>query len=549
MSRRLVVATAQHNVQVGSIEKNVDRMIELANEARDRLGADLVVFPELTVTGYPPEDLLLREDFLDAADRGVARVIESIKGITAVFGHPSRHDGELRNAATASRDGELVARYYKQDLPNYLVFDEKRYFVEGDESCVFELAGINVGITICEDAWHDGPVERCKAAGAEILLNLNASPFHVDKGPRREKTIGERARLNSLPIIYSHWVGGQDELVFDGSSFTVDAAGVVVARSAQFEEALDAVEFTDAGGVVAPLPSEVVAYQPTEESVYNALVLGVGDYVRRNGFPGVVIGLSGGIDSALTLAIAADAIGPENVIAVQMPSRYTADMSLEDAQAEAEALGVEHHVIPIEPAFNAFLGQLEPIFAGTKVDTTEENIQARCRGVILMAISNKTGKMVLTTGNKSEMAVGYATLYGDMVGGYAAIKDVPKMLVYQLSNYRNSISPVIPQRVIDRPPSAELAPDQQDSDSLPPYEILDAILEQYIELDRSASDIIAMGFESDTVYRVTRMVDRNEYKRRQSAPGVRITRRAFGRDRRYPITSGYRVNHQPPAKD
>lgn len=547
MNRQLVVATAQHNVQVGSIEKNVDRIIELAHEARDRLRADLVVFPELTITGYPPEDLLLRDDFLDAADRGVARVVDSITGITAVFGHPSRDQGELRNAATAVRDGDVVARYFKQDLPNYLVFDEKRYFSEGSDNCLFEISGIKVGITICEDAWHDGPVERCKAAGAEILLNLNASPFHVDKGPRREKTIGERARANSLPIIYSHWVGGQDELVFDGSSFTVDAQGAVVARSAQFKEALDVVEFAEVDGVIAPVSGTVTPYQPTEESVYNALVLGVGDYVRRNGFPGVVIGLSGGIDSALTLAIAADAIGPENVIAVQMPSRYTADMSLEDAQAEADALGVEHHVIPIEPAFNAFLGQLEPIFAGTKVDTTEENIQARCRGVILMAISNKTGKMVLTTGNKSEMAVGYATLYGDMVGGYAAIKDVPKMLVYRLSNYRNSISPVIPQRVIDRPPSAELAPDQQDSDSLPAYEILDAILEQYIELDRSATDIIAMGYEPDTVYRVTRMVDRNEYKRRQSAPGVRITRRAFGRDRRYPITSGYRANHQPPS--
>jgi len=546
MSRRLIIATAQHNVQVGSIEQNVDRMIELAHQARDESDAHLVVFPELTITGYPPEDLLLRQDFLDAADAGVERAVASIEGIAAVFGHPQRDGDALRNAATVAANGEVVARYFKQDLPNYLVFDEKRYFDEAGESCIFEIEGVTVGVTICEDAWNDGPVERCVEAGAEVLLNLNASPFHVDKGPRRERVIGARAAANKTPLVYSHWVGGQDELVFDGSSFVVDAGGKVVVRSPAFKESLDPVVFEDIDGRMVPQPGRLVPYESTEESVYNALVLGVGDYVRRNGFPGVVIGLSGGIDSALTLAIAADAIGAENVIAVQMPSRYTADMSVEDAVAEAEALGVEHYVIPIESAFTAFLGQLQPIFEGKPVDTTEENIQARCRGVILMAISNKTGKMVLTTGNKSEMAVGYATLYGDMVGGYSAIKDVPKQLVYRLSNYRNSISPVIPQRVIDRPPSAELAPDQEDSDSLPPYDILDPILELYIEEDRSAQDIIGMGFEPDTVYQVTRMVDRNEYKRRQAAPGVRITRRAFGRDRRYPITSGYRRNHQPP---
>jgi len=515
--------------------------------ARDELNAGLVVFPELTITGYPPEDLLLRNDFLEASERAVEFVLSSVQGIVVVFGHPWRHNGKLYNAATVASDGEIIARYAKRDLPNYLVFDEKRYFDEGDETCTFSNDGLHIGLTICEDAWNDGPVEQTAAQGVDVVLNLNASPFHVGKGLRREDTIGDRAARNKVPIVYSHWVGGQDELVFDGASFVVDAKGDVVMRAPQFEEAVATVAFEIDDGRPKLMPSTVVDYLSTEESVYRALVLGVGDYVRKNGFPGVVIGLSGGIDSALTLAIAVDALGAENVEAVLMPSRYTADMSIDDAVEESQALGCAHHIVPIEPVFTSFLSQLEPLFEGLAQDTTEENIQARCRGVILMAISNKTGKMVLTTGNKSEMAVGYATLYGDMVGGYSAIKDVPKTLVYRLARHRNTKSMVIPQRVIDRPPSAELAPDQKDEDSLPAYEILDPILEAYIEHDQSAGDIIDQGYEPETVYRVTRMVDRNEYKRRQAAPGVRITRRAFGRDRRYPITSAYRANHQPPV--
>lgn len=540
------IAVAQINLNVGNCRENANSIIESATRARDDHNAKLVVFPELTITGYPPEDLLLRNDFLEASERAVEHVIESVHGIAMVFGHPWRNGGKLYNAATVALDGKVIGRYAKRDLPNYLVFDEKRYFDSGDSVFTFALDDLKFGLSICEDAWNDGPVEQTVAAGVDIVLNLNASPFHVGKGPRREKTIGERASRNKIPIVYSHWVGGQDELVFDGSSFVVDADGKVVMRAAQFGEALESFEVQKTDSGVIFNNANIVDYPSDEQSVYQALVLGVGDYVRKNGFPGVVIGLSGGIDSALTLAVAVDALGAENVDAVLMPSRYTADMSIEDAVAEAQALGCAHHIVPIEPVFTAFLSQLEPIFKDAAVDTTEENIQARCRGVILMAVSNKTGKMVLTTGNKSEMSVGYATLYGDMVGGYSAIKDVPKTLVYELARYRNSLSQVIPQRVITRPPSAELAPDQKDEDSLPPYEVLDPILEAYIEYDQSAEDIIEQGYEPDTVYRVTRMVDRNEYKRRQAAPGVRVTRRAFGRDRRYPITSSYRANHQPP---
>lgn len=546
MATKTVIAIAQINLHVGNCRDNAEAIINNAVKARDDHHANLVVFPELTITGYPPEDLLLRNDFLEAAERAVEFAIASVDGIVMVFGHPLRQDGKLFNSATAALDGKIVAQYAKRDLPNYLVFDEKRYFDAGDNPCVFSIGDLRVGLTICEDAWNDGPVEETVAAGVDVLLNLNASPFHVGKGVRREKTIGARAKRNNVPIVYSHWVGGQDELVFDGSSFIVDGNGEVVMRAPQFREAVQTIEINKTGDGVTFANSEIIEYSSTEASVYQALVLGVRDYVKKNGFPGVVIGLSGGIDSALTLAVAVDALGADNVEAVLMPSRYTADMSIEDAVAEAEALGCAHHIVPIEPVFTAFLEQLNPMFEGLPVDTTEENIQARCRGVILMAVSNKTGKMVLTTGNKSEMSVGYATLYGDMVGGYSAIKDVPKTLVYELSRYRNRQSQVIPQRVIDRPPSAELAPDQKDEDSLPPYDILDPILEAYIEHDQSAEDIIEKGFDPETVYRVTRMVDRNEYKRRQAAPGVRITRRAFGRDRRYPITSAYRANHMPP---
>jgi NAD+ synthase (glutamine-hydrolysing) len=419
------------------------------------------------------------------------------------------------------------------------VFDEKRYFAPGNNPCVIDIHGVPVGVTICEDVWQAGPVEQSANAGAGVVVNLNGSPYHVNKIEERIENVAQRARASSVPIIYVNLVGGQDELVFDGESFVVDATGALTQRAAPFEEQLLAVDIDTSVRPMAPVAGTIEPQLGEIESVYQALVLGVRDYVDKNDFPGVVLGLSGGIDSGLTLAIAVDAIGADRVEAVMMPSRYTADMSLEDARAEAEALGVAYRVISIEPMFEAFFKGLGDEFRGFAPGVTEENIQSRIRGVLLMAISNKTGKMVLATGNKSEMAVGYATLYGDMVGGFAAIKDVPKTLVYRLAEYRNQIQAAIPRRVIEREPSAELAADQKDTDTLPPYNLLDAILERYVERDLGPEEIAAAGFDFTTVQKVVRMVDRNEYKRRQAAPGVRITPRAFGRDRRYPITSGF----------
>ncbi len=537
---RLRVAMAQINPLVGDIDGNVQRILEACERARDEQRAHVVVFPELALSGYPPEDLLLRPSFHLAALHGLERIRRAVRGIDVIVGYPHQAVGGLYNAASLLRDGTVVATYHKQHLPNYSVFDEKRYFAAGLEPCVVDIQGVPVGLTICEDIWSPGPANQAAAAGARLIINVNASPFHIDKGRERETEVRERVQETGLPVIYVNQVGGQDELVFDGESFVMDAEGVLTQRLAAFEEALESVELEVQGGRVRPLIESVLSPPLSrEQSAYQALVLGVRDYIDKNGFRGVVIGLSGGIDSALTLAIAVDAIGPDRVEAVLMPSRYTADMSLEDAAAEAKALGVEHSEISIEPLFDAFLAALHEEFAGLPVDTTEENIQARCRGVVLMAISNKKRKIVLTTGNKSEMAVGYATLYGDMAGGFDVLKDVPKTLVYRLAAHRNELSPVIPQRVIDRPPSAELAADQRDSDSLPPYEVLDPILELYVEQDRDLEAIVAAGFPHEVVERVIRLVDRNEYKRRQAPPGVRITRRAFGRDRRYPITSGY----------
>jgi NAD+ synthase (glutamine-hydrolysing) len=442
----------------------------------------------------------------------------------------------LFNAASLLREGAVVASYHKHHLPNYGVFDERRYFAAGDEACVVNICGTRVGITVCEDLWFPGPVERAAAAGAQVVVNLNASPFHLNKSDDRIEAARQRISTARVPLLYVNLVGGQDELLFDGESFVMDAAGHVTQRARAFEEGLHLVTLTPDGPVAVP------SFPPCgeEESVYRALVLAVRDYIGKNGFGGAVLGLSGGIDSALTLAVAVDAIGAERVEAVMMPSRYTAQMSLDDARAEAELLGARYSVIPIEPAFEAFRATLAQEFAGFAPDVTEENMQARCRGVLLMAISNKKHKIVLTTGNKSEMAVGYATLYGDMAGGFDVLKDVPKTLVFRVAAWRNGRSHVIPQRVIDRPPSAELAPDQKDTDSLPPYEVLDPILERYVERDESPEQIIEAGFDETTVWRVVRMVDRNEYKRRQAAPGPRVTRRAFGRDRRYPITNGFK---------
>ena len=533
---KLRIVMAQMDFLVGAVQTNADKVLSACIDARDRLAADLIVFPELTLTGYPPEDLLFRPHFIDQVEEALARLRAGISGIAAVVGYPHRQDELLYNVAAVIQDGDIRAVYRKQHLPNYGVFDEKRYFTAGDAPCIVNIAGIPLGITICEDIWVQGPACQAAEAGAAILVNINASPFHAGKRNEREQMLAERARNSGLPIVYVNLVGGQDELVFDGGSFVVDRNGTTTQHAPACVDGLYPVDFHDG---VQPVPGDCAPAPSLEAAVYDALVLGVRDYINKNGFQGAVLGLSGGIDSALTLVIAVDAIGAERVLAVTMPSRYTAEMSNEDARVEAEILGVECHAIPIEPPFTSFLEVLAEHFRGTKPDTTEENIQARCRGIILMALSNKQGRILLTTGNKSEMSVGYATLYGDMAGGYAPIKDVPKLLVYRLAEYRNARGRVIPQRVIDRPPSAELAPDQTDADSLPPYEVLDPILERYIEQDQSVEQIVAAGFDPAVVKRAAWLVDRNEYKRRQAPPGVRITQRAFGRDRRYPITSGY----------
>jgi len=538
----LRIAIAQTNLIVGDINGNTRKILEFARRARYELKAHAVVFPELSLAGYPPEDLLYKPHFIEQTELALEELARQAQGITLVVGFPELGEGLLYNSAAVLREGEIHAIYRKQELPNYGVFDEKRYFRPGSKPCVFEVEGVPVGVTICEDVWLPGAVEQAALAGAKLVLNLNASPFHAKKTHERERVVRERVEQAGVPLVYCNLVGGQDELVFDGASFVMDAAGNVVVRAPEFDEALVLAEFDPQGETLAALPGAMAQAADEVESVYRALVLGIRDYVTKNGFQGAVLGLSGGIDSALTLALAVDALGAERVEAVMMPSRYTADMSVEDARLEAEALGVAHQLIPIEPAFQAFTELLADSFRGLPRDTTEENIQARCRGVLLMALSNKKRKILLTTGNKSEMSVGYATLYGDMAGGFAPLKDVPKLLVYRLCEYRNSLSAAIPRRVLDRPPSAELAPDQKDEDSLPPYAILDPILERYVEQDQSVEEIIAAGFAEEYVRKVARLVDLNEYKRRQAPPGVKISRRAFGRDRRYPITCGFGRN-------
>jgi len=536
----LQVIIAQLDFLVGDIDGNSVQILQAAQRARDEFKADLIVFPELTLTGYPPEDLLLRPSLQVRVEKALQKLCAGLpRDLYVLLGYPRRVNGALFNAAGLIHDGKLIAEYHKQELPNFQVFDEKRYFQAGSQPCVVDILGTRMAITVCEDIWHPGPIAQAKAAGAELMLNINASPFHLQKDKERAVLLRQRALEGGMPILYANLVGGQDELVFDGSSVVVDAQGELRFRAPSFAEDLYTVRFQRENGRLVPQTSTVTPDQTVEASAYNALVLGVRDYVNNNGFKGAVLGLSGGIDSALTLAVAVDALGADRVEAVMMPFRYTAQMSQDDAKAEADILGVSYKVRPIEAMYNAFMQTLEPDFVGTPRDTTEENLQARCRGVLLMALSNKKRYIVLTTGNKSEMAVGYATLYGDMAGGFDVLKDVPKTLVFRLSEYRNSLSPdnpPIPQRVIDRPPSAELAPDQKDEDSLPPYPVLDAILERYVERDFSLDAIVADGFERETVQRVIRMVDLNEYKRRQAAVGVRVTSRGFGRDRRYPIT-------------
>ncbi len=533
------IALAQINTHVGAIEANAKRVFESAEIARSQ-GADLVLFPELTLSGYPPEDLLFHRGLRDQVGQALQGIVADLTGVAALVGYPE-YDGErLYNAAALIKDGAILANYRKSVLPNYSVFDEKRYFEPGPGPCVVEFGGMRLGITICEDVWDPEPGKLARDAGAEVLLVINGSPYRIDKQRIRESVLQQRVAETGLPLIYVNMVGGQDELIFDGGSVALDHRGEVMQRLPPFQEAVACVELGRSQGQVSITPGPQAEIESVEASVYQALVMGTRDYVNKNGFPGVVLGLSGGIDSGLTLAIAVDALGADRVHAVMMPSRYTSDMSLEDARQQATNLGVEYTVLSIESMFESTLTVLADLFAGLEQDSTEENIQARCRGVLLMAISNKLGKMLLTTGNKSEMAVGYATLYGDMAGGFAPIKDCTKTLVYRLARYRNTLGAAIPQRVIDREPSAELAPDQKDSDSLPAYDVLDPVLEAFIEQDLSVDQITALGFDRDVVVRVLSLVRRNEYKRRQAPPGVRVSGRAFGRDWRYPITSGYR---------
>ena len=540
MTSRVKVALAQIDLAVGDVAGNTAKIIDYAIRARDQERADLVVFPELSVCGYPPEDLLFHAGLRHSVEKAVAEIRDKVYGIAVLIGFPEYADGNIYNSCAVYSDGYAISRYRKQLLPNYSVFDEERYFEAGKNAAVFKLNGIRIGITICEDVWRPEPIARSRSAGAECVIAINGSPYELDTQPRREKTVRTRIAEVDIPVVYLNMVGGQDELVFDGGSFVMDADGETVFRAPPFEEALYTVSLNGTAKGVVPERGDCAEALSTEASVYRALVTGTRDYVTKHGFPGVVIGLSGGIDSALVLAIACDAIGANRVRVVMMPFRYTSTMSQEDAAKQAAILGVRYDVIPIEPIYDAAVRQLKPIFGDKPADVTEENIQARSRGLLLMAISNKTGRMLLTTGNKSEMAVGYATLYGDMAGGFAPIKDCSKTMVYRLARYRNTIAEAIPERVITRPPSAELRPDQKDTDSLPDYDVLDPILEAFIEDDLSVAEITALGFDRDTVLRILEMVKRNEYKRRQAPPGIRISRRAFGRDWRYPITSGYR---------
>jgi NAD+ synthase (glutamine-hydrolysing) len=540
MSDSVRVALAQVDLVVGDVAGNIARIIELACKARDTDRADIVVFPELAVCGYPPEDLLFHSGLRHAVEAGFDEIRDEVTGIAVLIGFPEYDDGHIYNACAVLQDGKVLAHYRKQLLPNYAVFDEERYFTSGRDAAVLNVNGIRLGLNICEDVWGPGPMGASRAAGAECMLVINGSPFDKRSQDNRENEVRKRVEETGLPVVYVNHVGGQDELVFDGGSFVMDASGEIAYRAPSFEEDLHTVVLEGSPSGVTPARDRIARSDDDVARIYRALVLGTRDYVLNHGFPGVVIGLSGGVDSALVLAVACDALGADKVRAVQMPFRYTSTMSQEDSARQAEIFGIQYDVIPIEPMYEATMRQLEPALGVTEPDATEENIQARCRGLLLMAISNKTGRMLLTTGNKSEMAVGYATLYGDMAGGFAPIKDCSKSLVYELARYRNTLGDAIPERVISRPPSAELRPDQKDSDSLPDYDVLDPILEAFIEKDLSVAEITERGFDRDVVIRVLEMVKRNEYKRRQAPPGVRISSRAFGRDWRYPITSGYK---------
>lgn len=527
------LAVAQINPVLGDLAGNTAKILAQIAEAR-ALGAQLLLTPELALSAYPPEDLLLRDGFYAACAEAVQSIAAQVQGIAVLLGHPHEIDGRRYNAASLLRDGRVEATYCKHELPNYAVFDEKRYFSAGTEACVFELSGRRFGVNICADVWQPAAAAQARAAGAEVLLVLNASPFAIGKQEARYDVARARVQETGMALVYANLVGGQDELVFDGGSFALNAAGEVTAQAQSFAETLLCWELADGQvcGTVEAVPDMTAR-------IYRALVLGVRDYIHKNRFPGVLLGLSGGIDSALTLAVAVDALGADKVHAVMMPSPYTADISIVDSREMVRLLGVRYDEFSIVPMFDSYLQTLQGSFAGRDSDTTEENLQARIRGTLLMALSNKFGSLVLTTGNKSEMSVGYATLYGDMAGGFAVLKDVCKQWVYRLSSYRNTLGYVIPERIITRPPSAELRPDQTDQDSLPPYEVLDAIVEGYVEQNRSIDDLIAAGFAEADVRRVVRLIRLSEYKRRQSAVGIRITERSYGKDWRYPITVRY----------
>ncbi|MDA0804541.1 MAG: NAD+ synthase [Proteobacteria bacterium] len=549
-TQSFTLVMAQLNFVVGATEDNTTLLLDSARKAIEDFDARIVVFPELTLTSYPPEDLLLRPSLARRMDEAMVRILAAKLPATLVFGYPETHEGNLYNSLAVVDQGKLIANYRKQCLPNYQVFDERRYFKAGNQPCIAEVNGLRLGFTICEDLWDEGPTSQLACESLDLLVNINASPFHRGKAMERRRLLARRAGAIGAPITYVNLVGGQDELVFDGGSLVVDSGGAALVQAPQFEAGLFPVVFEQsssgryepASGLLAPDLDDLA-------QVYKALTTGVRDYVFKNGFKGVILGLSGGIDSALTLAIAVDALGSDAVNAVMMPFEYTSQLSRDAAAQQAAALGVAYQSISIKPIYEQFVLALAAEFEGMEDDVTEQNLQARCRGVLLMAISNKKGYLVLTTGNKSEIAVGYSTLYGDMAGGFDVLKDVSKTLVYALSRYRNARKDAencaqleaIPQAVIDRPPSAELAPGQVDQDNLPPYDVLDRILELYIEEDASATAIIAEGFDEQVVRRVLRLVDLNEYKRRQSPTGVRLTRRGFGRDRRYPITNAWPI--------
>ena len=538
--KKISIGIVQENPIVGDIEGNLQLAINAIDKLSKQSSPDIFLFTEMFITGYPPEDLILRDDLLDASYEAIEKLCEVKPESFIVIGYPKKEGDSIFNCAGVLRNKSVITEYKKQELPNYEVFDEKRYFQPGKGSGIFEVNGLRIGLSVCEDIWHENVIKQLHEKKTDLILNINASPFHLDKIKERKALISGHAIDYSLPIVYANQVGGQDELVFDGTSMAMDGEGQQILQLEKFKEDYKIVNFTsDQEGKLSSEKREEIPEDNELEEVYKALVLGAKDYIKKNNFPGVLIGSSGGIDSALTAAIAADAIGPEKVRTFMLPFKFTSDMSVEDSEKLAVNLGIKHSVIPIGEIYESFADSLEDEFSGLEPDITEENLQSRCRGVILMALSNKSGELVLTTGNKSETAVGYSTLYGDTAGGFGVLKDVPKTLVYDLSRYRNTISHVIPDRIIDRPPSAELAPDQQDSDSLPDYAILDKIIELYVEQDKSKAEIEESGIDKSMVDRVIRLIDLSEYKRRQAPLGVKITSRGFGKDRRYPITNKF----------